>query len=60
MENIKEVFEDLVDEVVDAAEDVTSCFSLYAWPITVEAARRRLQKSRQALSEFFAEQVEKR
>ena len=60
MENIKEVFEDLVDEVVDAAEDFTSCFSLYACPNTVETARSRLQKSRQALSEFFAEQVEKR
>lgn len=57
MENIKEVFEDLVDEVVDAAEDVTSSLE---WGSDVEAARCRLQKSRQALREFFAEQVENR
>ena len=59
MENIKEVFEDLVDEVVAAADDVSSSLEL-GRPNTVEAARRRLQKSRQALSEFFAKQMENR
>lgn len=59
MENIKEVFEDLVDEVVAAADDVTCALEL-GRQSTIEAARCRLQKSRQALREFFAKQMENR
>lgn len=57
MENIKVVFEELVDEVVDAMEDVACAFELGS---DVKAARDRLRKSRQALREFFAEQIENR
>ena len=57
MAYIKEVFEALVDEVVDAAEDVTLALD---WRPDLEAARGRLRKSRQALREFLEKQMENR
>ena len=57
MENIKEVFEDLVDEVVAATEDVACAVCCGA---VVAPARRRLQESRQALREFLEKQMENR
>ena len=53
MENIRDAFEDLVQEVVDAAQEVDSALE-WGWCCNKD----RLQEARQALWEFFSERVE--
>ena len=50
MENVRDAFEDLVQDVVDAAQEVDTALE---WGRGIAVAKRRLQEAREALSEFF-------